>query len=58
MSFIRKPFKELLDEKDSRAKDEQVSVVLTRVCPIQCEHCYNNCGPNASKGDNEKLFLE
>ncbi len=56
MPLIRKPFKEMLVEKDSRAVDEQVSVVLTRVCPIQCEHCYSNCGPNASKGDNDKII--
>lgn len=56
MPLIKKPFKEMLNEKDSTAIDEQVSIVLTRVCPIQCEHCYSNCGPNAPKGDKDKII--
>lgn len=49
-------FKEMIDGKNEVAIDEQVSVVLTRECPVLCEHCYSNCGPDAPKGDNKKIL--
>lgn len=56
MSLERKTFAELTAQKNAMAMFEQVSILLTRECPISCEHCYSNCGQTAPKGDDKKIM--
>lgn len=52
----RKTFVEEMDLKRLGLFDKQMAFVLTKQCPVKCDHCYSDCGPDAPAGNNRDIY--
>lgn len=52
----RKKFEEEMDLKGTGLFDKQMGFILTKQCPVHCEHCYSDCRPSAPIGNNKDIY--